>query len=134
MRFRVSVRQLSGQVFNCRVSDRCIVADLKRSTREHLRVKEHDQELAVGSCIMLDTKQLADYIEWFALDDTVDWWARKPLVFELDCTLVLKAKFCAHCEQPGAKRCFCLSVRYCSPDCQLAHWRIHRSSCSRPEL
>ena len=40
---------------------------------------------------------------------------------------------CASCDRRGRwQRCSrCLAVRYCSDDCQAAHWQLHRVHCRR---
>ena len=40
--------------------------------------------------------------------------------------------YCASpfCQEVGLKKCSrCMSVRYCSKDCQAAHWKFHKDSC-----
>ncbi|GAB0092024.1 Zinc finger MYND domain-containing protein 10 [Sergentomyia squamirostris] len=40
--------------------------------------------------------------------------------------------FCAVCTQPASKKCSkCLTTHYCSRDCQVKHWKIHKSSCKK---
>ena len=45
---------------------------------------------------------------------------------------------CKHCGNPayvgtGLKTCRrCKSMRYCSVDCQRAHWRVHKPDCKEP--
>ena len=40
---------------------------------------------------------------------------------------------CGHCAQLEAKSCCskCRQVRYCSRECQLAHWPKHRVTCNQ---
>ncbi|KAK8509378.1 hypothetical protein V6N13_062429 [Hibiscus sabdariffa] len=37
---------------------------------------------------------------------------------------------CQVCSNPASKKCSrCKSVRYCSPACQQAHWKVHKTKC-----
>eukprot|EP01122_Echinamoeba_exundans_P015603 TRINITY_DN7485_c0_g1_i1.p1 TRINITY_DN7485_c0_g1~~TRINITY_DN7485_c0_g1_i1.p1 ORF type:complete len:271 (+),score=19.36 TRINITY_DN7485_c0_g1_i1:39-851(+) len=37
---------------------------------------------------------------------------------------------CAVCHRPGDKFCgACLSIAYCSRECQVAHWKLHKITC-----
>ena len=38
---------------------------------------------------------------------------------------------CAQCGKTTIKKCSaCLEVRYCSRECQIKHWNVHKESCS----
>ena len=44
--------------------------------------------------------------------------------------LVKGEKRCAWCNEPARRKCGkCVSVRYCTRDCQKAHWPLHKSQC-----
>ena len=41
-----------------------------------------------------------------------------------------KQNFCAVCKAPAKHRCKdCKSKSYCSRECQLSHWKIHKKEC-----
>ena len=44
-------------------------------------------------------------------------------------TLVRRPWLCAHCSQPSRSWCECRTERYCSRECQRAHWVVHRPVC-----
>jgi hypothetical protein len=56
----------------------------------------------------------------------------------------VKINQCASCEEnevldnknkSNLKKCSrCESVRYCSPECQRAHWKIHKLDCGKPKI
>lgn len=41
-------------------------------------------------------------------------------------------ELCPFCEQPSRNRCTgCYVTRYCSKECQLAHWKKHKKTCKQ---
>jgi hypothetical protein len=60
--------------------------------------------------------------------------ALRSLALRVVCERGMVIKFddlCCWCgkDQERLKRCPCLEVTYCGPDCQVAHWRFHKTHC-----
>ena len=41
-------------------------------------------------------------------------------------------QLCALCSQPAEHRCSqCSIIKYCSRECQVSHWKVHKSQCGK---
>jgi hypothetical protein len=101
-----------------------------RSLAERLGVPLPQRSHGGSGCCAAEEGQCEGEEQQFDLDE---WMRAVACVMLSDDGDADSAAFraCAMCGAPGTLGCGrCLSARYCSADCQRAHWKLHKLSCT----
>jgi len=68
--------------------------------------------------------------DWNDLDNKIKSIVVFAQLREKDFLVPKQAKICALCKEIGGFRCsICKLFCYCSRECQIFHWKVHRSQC-----
>ena len=127
------LRTIGGDAAALAMEMHATVGDAKRrleAARPHLRAPE--QIIVSPRATMLeDSTPLMHLCDWFVLHDILSPAAWKHIVFDMEASVLMRARSCAHCGAAASQKCSgCRLVRYCGPQCQRHHWPQHRRVCN----
>ena len=125
-------RALGGHEEPLMLHSRATVADAKARLRgAHPRWPAPEITLVgPGGAVLEDDMPLVHLCAWFKLDDVLSPAACKNINFEVEVSVLFRAKMCARCGATASKSCSgCRRVRYCGRQCQKEDWQVHRQGC-----
>ena len=105
----IRIVQLSGEQMEIEVTAGTTLWDVMKIVRRELGVPKHEQVFSI------ETRVMRPFERFDERDICVFFWRTQSL--------------CSHCSQPSRSWCKCRSERYCSQECQHAHWAVHRRVC-----